>query len=136
MFKPAFASLNSASLLLAAMLIAGCSRQSLQPTPIDDFSLDLTVESQPVVVGPATLLVELRGPAGGPVEAAAVSARGDMTHAGMMPSLGEGEPLGEGRYRIPIEWTMGGDWQVTVSVVLPDGQRIERTFDLSVSSGG
>lgn len=136
MSKQASVSLSPASLLLAAMLIAGCSRQSLQPTPIDGYSLALTVETQPVVVGPATLLVELRGPAGVPVEAAAVSARGDMTHAGMTPSLGEGEPLGEGRYRIPIEWTMGGDWQVTVSAVLPDGQRIERTFDLSVGSGG
>jgi len=37
------------------------------------------------------------------------------------------------RYAIPFEWTMGGDWVVTVDVTLADGRTASRQFDLSIT---
>jgi hypothetical protein len=120
---------------LLVLALASCSRQSQQPTPTSDYRFDLAVEPEPAAVGQTVLLVTLTGPDGATIDEAQVSARGDMTHAGMTPSFGEGIPEGKGRYRIPFVWTMGGDWLLTLHAVLPDGQEIEQTFDLAVSSG-
>jgi hypothetical protein len=40
----------------------------------------------------------------------------------------------EGIYIMPFEWTMGGDWIVTVSGELSDGRSLEEKIELSVSS--
>jgi hypothetical protein len=40
--------------------------------------------------------------------------------------------VGDGRYTVPLGWTMAGDWQVTVTVTLADGQQVEQTFDQEV----
>lgn len=73
---------------------------------------------------------------GQPVEGAAVSVRGDMSHAGMVPVFGEAEEVEPGRYLVPFEWTMGGEWIVTASIELADGRQTERIFNLSVASEG
>ncbi len=38
-----------------------------------------------------------------------------------------------GVYRTDLEWTMAGDWIVTVTATLADGQTVEQQFDLSVA---
>jgi len=65
-----------------------------------------------------------------------MSLRGDMTHAGMAPVLEDAEEVGEGLYRASFEWTMAGDWVITVSGKLDDGRTIRREFQVSVPSGG
>ncbi len=117
--------------LLVALLLAGCRQPP--PTPTAALQIDLTYEPAPARVGQAALLITVRDTAGQPVTDAKVSARGDMSHAGMAPVLGEGEPQGNGRYRVPFEWTMSGDWFVDVTVTLPDGAVAQQRFDLTVS---
>lgn len=121
--------------LLAAPLV-GCSRQSQQPDPAPGLQVELNVDPAPPHMGQAELEMTITDEAGRPVEGAKVSVRGDMSHAGMVPVFGSAEEVGQGHYRAPLEWTMGGDWQVTVIIELPDGTVTERTVPVQVTAGG
>jgi hypothetical protein len=37
-------------------------------------------------------------------------------------------------YPVPITWTMGGDYLLTVTVVLPDGTTAEQVFEWRVGA--
>jgi hypothetical protein len=116
-------------ILAAALVLTGC-RQSQQES--SNVTIRLAVEPDPPAIGSSSLVVALTDAQGTPIENAAVVARGDMTHAGMEPVTGEGAEESAGIYRVPFEWTMGGDWIVTVTVGLPDGQTTEETFNFTV----
>ncbi len=83
-------------------------------------------------VGPAAVEVSLRSADGTPVENARVSLRGDMNHAGMRPVIVEMREVGRGAYLSDeFRFTMAGDWLLTVTALLPSGEKLERTFDVS-----
>ncbi len=124
-------------LALAALLaVAGCQRVSRQATADSGLQIDLITPLFAPVSGPATLHVELRDEAGNPVQDATVRVRGDMSHAGMLPVLGEADRVRDGVYDIPFEWTMGGDWVLTVDAELPDGRRATDRFNVGVVADG
>jgi hypothetical protein len=125
------------ALLLILPLIAAC-RQSARPVETAaGVEIALEIEPQPPTVGAATLQVTVTDSGGDPVENASVDVRGDMDHAGMVPVLGVAEEsAGAGQYVVPFEWTMGGDWIVTVTVNLPGGEVATEEFTLTVGSNG
>jgi YtkA-like protein len=88
------------------------------------------VAPMPPKVGPAKITVGLIDAAGKPIVGARVSLEGNMTHPGMRPVFGEAGELGSGRYQAPIQFTMGGDWIILVRINLPDGQKLEREFEV------
>jgi hypothetical protein len=53
-----------------------------------------------------------------------------MTHAGMVPVFADAEDVGSGLYQAELEFTMGGDWVIIVTVTLPDGSSLEEQFDV------
>ncbi len=55
-----------------------------------------------------------------------------MIHAGMSPISARTTASEEGRYTTSLEWTMAGDWIVTVNVSLVDGQVVVHQFPVSV----
>jgi hypothetical protein len=119
-------------ILLVLAALPGCRRQSnLDLAP--GYEIELIVVPSPPAVGHSHLELKLTDPEGQPVQGSTISVRGDMTHPGMTPVLAEATELGGGRYTAAFEWTMAGDWIVTIEVELPDGVIFERTFDLSVS---
>ncbi len=122
--------------LCLTILAGGCARQSAQPTATPDPGIQIAVESlnEPQRVGEVTLVVTVRDAAGAPIDNAKIDLRGDMSHAGMTPSLGSVEGGQDGRYEVPFNWTMGGDWFLDVTVTLPDGRSTTRRFDLTVSA--
>jgi hypothetical protein len=121
-------------ILISAAMLSGCRRGStLDAAP--GYEVELIARPSPAAVGEAQLELELTDPDGQAVEGAQLSVRGDMTHAGMTPVLAEATELGDGRYQADWEWTMAGDWVVTVEVELLDGTIFERTIDLSVTGG-
>ena len=85
-------------------------------------------------VGEGEVVVRLSDAAGAPVDDARLSLRGDMTHAGMIPLLAATEGGEGGLYRLPVEWSMAGEWVLTVEAVLPDDSRATGQFDLSVGA--
>ena len=84
----------------------------------------------PPQVGPATITLTVTDATGKPVSGAGVSIEGNMSHAGMRPVFGEAGEFEPGRYRAPLEFTMRGDWVVSIYVTLPDGGKVERQFDV------
>jgi len=124
-------------LLLVAGLLGGCARQSQQADQnnADDIDMTLVVAPDPPAVGQSNLLVTLRDDAGEPIDGASLEIKGDMSHAGMKPVLASISGGERGVYAVPFEWTMGGDWFVTVTATLPDGRVVTRRCDLSVAGG-
>ncbi len=126
-----------ATALMLALIGGACQRVSrAQADARPGVRVELEAQPSPASVGESELLVSLANEAGEPISGAALSARGDMTHAGMTPVFGESAESEPGRYRIPFEWTMGGDWIVTIQAELPSGDSIERQFDVRVASEG
>lgn len=124
------------------LLTAGC-RQSAGGVPLDSeaaggasgLRLELVAEPAEPVVGPARWRVTLLDSEGRAVEGASVSVRGDMTHAGMVPVEAEAVEQEGGVYLADFEWTMAGDWIVTVTAQLPDGRAASETFAYRVAAG-
>jgi hypothetical protein len=120
------------AILLIGMLIAGCRQNNI----VTNTSVQITMAVEPAtaVVGEATIVVTLTDEAGQTINGAQVTVRGDMNQAGMEPVIRDTSESADGVYRLPFEWTMGGDWIVTVTAELPDGTIAEETFELSVGS--
>jgi hypothetical protein len=116
------------------LLGSGCSRESRKASSLN-VQFTLTTIPFPAVVGQSRLVIQVTDLAGQPVDDASLSIKGDMTHAGMVPVLAEiqgGDE--EGYYRVPFEWTMAGDWVVTVEATLDDGSHAKERFNFSVLS--
>lgn len=93
--------------------------------------------SEPAV-GPAEVRVTvLEG--GEPVEGAGVEIVGDMTHAGMAPVLADATDA-DGAAGVYLsedfEFSMAGDWILTVDVTYPDGSEVREEVRLTVPGGG
>lgn len=118
---------------IAAGILPACGRiQTDHSSRSGDIRIELAVEPAQPAVGSAALLVTLTDASGRPIENARLEIEGNMTHAGMTPVLAEVSHGSNGRYQAPFEWTMGGDWIVTVKATLADGQIISRQFPVTV----
>lgn len=74
---------------------------------------------------------------GAPVTDASVRLEGDMNHAGMIPVISEPvEHEADGIYRVPFEFTMLGDWIISVFVTTADGVEHETQIELGVREEG
>lgn len=117
---------------LALAVISACVRQSQTEGNPTGIVASVGVKPSPAQVGPAVLVIELRSANGEIIERADVSVRGDMTHAGMVPVFGDADEVSPGTYEAPFEWTMGGDWVLSITVGSANGQVSELTVPYSV----
>jgi hypothetical protein len=118
------------ALLILLTVLTGCRQQA--QTTADNLTIDLRIDPDMPMVGDATLVITLTGADDQPVSDATVTARGDMSHAGMVPVIETVESGTDGVYELPFEWTMAGDWTVEVTVELANGETATQSFDLSV----
>lgn len=123
------------TLVLLSIFVGGCRRSSSQNESASDVNMALAVDPAAPVVGSATLRITLTDTNDKPINDASLEIRGDMTHAGMEPILASVDASQAGVYEVPFEWTMGGDWIVTVTATLADDRIAIREFDLIVSGG-
>lgn len=120
-------------MLLTSMLaLVGCSRLS-QEAQRNPLQIELVEPLFPPAVGKYTLNIRLFDGNDNPVNDATIAVKADMTHAGMVPILGNATEGDKGLYKVPFEWTMGGDWVIVVQATLPDGTVAEETFPLTIS---
>lgn len=111
---------------------AGCGRVQRGTPPPDGFTVTLATEPASPVVGSGTLIITILDEAGQPVNGAQLEVEGNMRHAGMKPVFSRSEGGSGGRYVVPMQWTMRGDWYVIVKATLPDGRVITREFPAAV----
>lgn len=72
---------------------------------------------------------------GVPLRGATVGIVGNMSHAGMVPVLAEAGEVSDGRYVTgDFQFTMAGDWILTVQATLPGGKQVERNFNLRTAA--
>ena len=114
------------------VMLAGC-RQSPQGTSTSDLQLTLDT-SAPFKLGQTELIVTLKDAQGNPIDDAKIEVQGDMTHAGMKPSLGSVDKGTQGQYKIPFDWSMGGDWVLTIKATLPDGRTASKRVEVSIAA--
>lgn len=127
---------------LLLLALAAC-REAAGGVPIEspdaaDSAAGITITLQPAggaqqVMGPFAWEISLADDTGAPIEGAAVAIRGDMNHAGMVPVEAMATEAGEGLYRADFEWTMAGEWIITVFATLPDGREKIQTFEYTVA---
>ncbi|MCB9761118.1 MAG: FixH family protein [Alphaproteobacteria bacterium] len=112
---------------LLPALLAGCTGGA-DTTAALDFTSEIT--PTPNRVGPATLSFTLAEPSGTPVTGAQAKVEANMTHPGMVPVFATSTEPAPGRYEVPFEFTMGGDWYLLVDATLPDGRAFHRQIDV------
>lgn len=111
------------------LLVTACSRGS--DSSNDDLDAVLAIVPSPAAVGQAQLTLRLSDAAGAPVSGATLEIEGNMSHAGMQPVFVETVEDAPGRYASQgFEFTMAGDWIITITGELADGSDFERTFNL------
>lgn len=115
-----------ALLLCAGLFLPACRPREPQP----DITVEHEIVPDPPSVGRSTVTLHVRDASGRPLSGARVSLEGNMTHAGMRPVFAEARESARGLYWSDFEFTMGGDWVITVRVALPDGRKVEREIDV------
>lgn len=128
-------------MVLLSAALAGC-RQSSGGVPINSSNSDepaaqLIIEDDTTgspIIGPHRIIITLLDDDGTPIEDAAVSIRADMNHAGMLPVEAEADHQGDGVYSAAFDWTMAGDWIITVTARLADGRVKTTTKEISVAA--
>jgi hypothetical protein len=122
-----------ALVLCAGLFLSGCRAR---PEPKSDINVEHEVLPDPPVVGRSTITLRVREATGRPLSGARVELEGNMTHAGMRPVFARARESAAGLYWSDFEFTMGGDWVITVRMTLPDGRTLEREFNVKgVRSG-
>jgi len=116
------------TLVLLLLTLAACQRGSSNDLP--DTGLTLEIAPSPPVVGLAMLTLTLTDANDQPISDAVIEIEGNMSHAGMAPVFSQATQFEPGKYRAPLELTMGGDWFILVKTTLPDGRTFERQVDL------
>ena len=116
-----------ASILAVLLILVGCQTS---PDPKDAVSIEHEVAPQPLHVGVSTIDLKLTDAAGDPITGARIHLEGLMTHPGMRPVFNEAREAGPGRYQSSLEFKMAGDWIVLLQITLPNGQKLERQFDV------
>ncbi len=125
--------------LLASFLFGACAPMPQSPAPAEQAAL--AIDLLPPETGASYLQVRVTGTDGAPVTDAQVSLEGNMNHAGMVPVISEpvtddADGDADGVYQVPFEFTMFGDWIITVSVTAADGAAISADVDVSVDESG
>jgi hypothetical protein len=121
--------------LLLAVALAGSLTVACRTSAQKDETIQVSLIAPlfPPPSGPGQLTFRLSDLNNQPIDAAVLDIRGDMDNPGMVPVLTQVDGGDGGTYRAPIEWTMAGDWIVTVEATLDDGRRTIQTFDLTVT---
>jgi hypothetical protein len=119
--------LTIAPLALSLCLSAGCQPAASQPSA---GNCQLSFVPSPPVVGPVAVTARILGADGQPLCGAHVALEGNMNHAGMKPSFANLDEAEPGVYRGELEFTMGGDWFVSLTATGANGLRMDYTIDV------
>jgi len=122
--------LRFVAILALSLSVTAC--RARRGATVPDVQIDLQLPPPVVQEAPGVVTATLTDANGAPISGGDVVLRGDMTHAGMQPVITPMREVGHGRYQTDrFQFTMAGDWIVTVEATLPDGRRAERSFEVA-----
>lgn len=124
------------SFCFATLLLSACIAQPAAESGQGAMQVTLLPADAGAAGDPLT--VQLADSSGQPITDATVSLEGNMNHAGMAPVLTDGvndeaDGASDGAYQVPFQFTMMGDWIVTVRVERADGSQTTRDIELTVT---
>ncbi len=119
--------------LLILTAVAACRGGDTPGDP--GLTLEVGISPTPPGVGPARLLITLTDSTGTDLADALIAVEGNMSHAGMVPILDTARMISPGNYLVEnFEFTMAGDWILTLEAILPDGRATTLRMDTQVYS--
>jgi len=126
------------TLALFATSMTACNRTNDSPAAA---GLHVTLTADALGFPGKELAIQITDESGQPVTDVTVAAEGNMNHAGMVPVLTESvwdgaDGAEDGVYHIPFQFTMLGDWIITVKIEQRDGTLLTQGFDVSATLGG
>lgn len=124
--------LGTALVVVGAVTAAAACDRPAEESRGERLQLDL--DPDPPVVGPADLTLTLHEASGAPLTGAEVRVEGTMNHAGMVPVFATLEEAEPGRYTGTLDFTMRGDWVLIVDAKAADGHRVRRQLATRVSA--
>lgn len=98
----------------------------------EDVQVRLITDPDPLVLGPANFIVEVKDLNGKPVDEAKIFFDLNMTAMDMGTQQGNATPQGNGRYSVVGRMTMSGPWRIKMKVTLPDGYSLDKDFIVTV----
>lgn len=106
-------------LVLMSVLLAACGAGAPTPAPSiagKPVNIAVTTNPNPPVMGDVELIFTLTDANGNPIEGAAVDVSADHTDMSGMGMSGAATEQGGGRYAIKANFSMSGNWKLTVFV--------------------
>jgi hypothetical protein len=113
--------------VLAIMFGISCHRPSNASSGV---KVEFQIKPQPVRVGPVEISLTLTDIATQPLTGAQITVEADMSHAGMSPVFAPSKEVGAGQYQSQLSLGMAGDWVVLLHGTLPNGEKLERQFNV------
>jgi hypothetical protein len=92
--------------------------------------VEFQITSKPVMVGAIVICITLTDAGNHPVTGARMAVEADMSHAGMSPAFAQANEVQPGHYESRLSLGMAGDWVILLHGTLPNGEKLERQFDV------
>jgi hypothetical protein len=121
-------------LVVISVLLAACSGSATPSAEGSAKPVTIKVESNPApaVVGDAELVFTITDASGNAVEGARVDVSADHTDMSGMGMSGAATDQGSGRYSINANFSMTGNWKLTVYVRNDQGLEYKEDIDFKV----
>lgn len=123
------------AVLVVAVAYLGWKSMSI-PTPgtsVDsNGGITLSTSPNPLRLGQATFMIDVKDKSGKPVDNATVSFDLNMTAMNMGTQQGNATSQGNGRYSAIGNMSMRGPWRVRTTVKMPDGSTENKDFTVNV----
>jgi hypothetical protein len=113
-----------------AALLSSCAKPAAEdPTP-PGVAIRHEISPDPPRVGAATLTIKVSDATGVPITKAHIGLEADMQHPGMVPHSYDINELAPGVYQSKLKFDMAGDWIMLLHIRLPDGNTLDRQFEV------
>ena len=96
--------------------LAACGSQPTSPSSNGEVTIALETDPNPPTMGDVELIVQVTDAQGNPLEGARVDVGADHTDMTGMGMHGPASEQGDGRYAIKANFSMTGNWKITVYV--------------------
>jgi hypothetical protein len=101
----------------ASFVLAACSpAPAATPTTTQPVTIELETNPNPATMGDITLTIAVKDEKGSPIEGARVDVSVDHTDMTGMGMSGAATEQGAGKYAINANFSMSGNWKLTVYV--------------------